>query len=439
MSSRRVLFVAPSAYPLGGVAVWLDYLLPGLAARGWDPTLGLTQGYWHDVGKYRRAMPQGNAVTIANLTGSHEGRVRALAATIRHVAPALVAGVNIPDSYAAVARLRGEGKTAPRAVMTLHGIQPDLYEDVLGFRTVLDGVVCSNRLACRMSEAQGIDATRVHYAPYGVDLPPLIPSVPRAPGPLRLAFVGRLEEWQKRLADLAEIASELARRGVDFELSIAGAGPDEAALAARLRGHPASNRIRFLGNLTSDDVAQHVYRQCDILLLTSLWETGPLVVWEAMAHGLAIVSSRYIGSGLEDGLHDGDNCLLFPVGQVAAAADCVVRLQDPGLRARLSTGARALVEKRYSRSRSIDAWSRSFESVMAAAPLTGMPDAIQVEPAGRLDRWCGTRLAEAIRRAARLRFRHQSPGGEWPHSYGRRSMDDPVFWQEASMIDLRMQ
>jgi len=32
MSSGRVHFVAPSAYPLGGVAVWLDYLVGGLTA-----------------------------------------------------------------------------------------------------------------------------------------------------------------------------------------------------------------------------------------------------------------------------------------------------------------------------------------------------------------------------------------------------------------------
>src|SRR5262245_37215454 len=37
-----VLFVAPSAYPLGGVVTWLDYLLASLAYCAWRLVLGLT-------------------------------------------------------------------------------------------------------------------------------------------------------------------------------------------------------------------------------------------------------------------------------------------------------------------------------------------------------------------------------------------------------------
>src|SRR5690349_18307661 len=43
-TARNILFVAPSAYPLGGVATWLDYVVPGLRHRNWKVTLGLVQG-----------------------------------------------------------------------------------------------------------------------------------------------------------------------------------------------------------------------------------------------------------------------------------------------------------------------------------------------------------------------------------------------------------
>jgi glycosyltransferase involved in cell wall biosynthesis len=436
MAPKRILVVAPSAYPLGGVAIWLNYLLPGLARRGWQPILGLVQGHWHDVGKYGPAMPKSETISIPNPTGSHEGRLRALAGAIRDTAPALLLAVNIPDCYAAVARLRATGRPAPRVAMALHGIQPDLYEDVCQFRDVLDGVIATNRLACALTVASDVERERVHYAPCGVDLPQLPSRVEEASGtPLRLAFVGRLEEWQKRLSDLAGIVAELDRRGVNFELVIAGSGPDEASLATAVHAQLAQGRIKFLGDLAASEVSDQVYLRADVLLVTSRWETGPLVIWEAMASGVAVATSRFVGAGLEGSLQDDGNCLLFPVGDVGKAADAIVRLQDATLRMRLAARARERVQARYSRNASIDAWSRAAEAVLASAPLPGPVAAPAAEPAGRLDEWFGTASAETIRKFAGLTFRHRDAGGEWPHSYGHSPMDDVRFWNRAAALD----
>lgn len=104
--SRAVLFIAPSAYPLGGVAVWLDYLVPALSAHGWRAKVGLVAGRWHDVGAYRAAYPGLDALAIENPTGSAEGRIRAIADTLRRERPDVVVAVNIVDTYAAVRQVR---------------------------------------------------------------------------------------------------------------------------------------------------------------------------------------------------------------------------------------------------------------------------------------------------------------------------------------------
>src|SRR5262245_5653786 len=122
---------------MGGMQTWLDYLLPGLAAKGWRYVLGMTAGRWHDVATYRRAHHGLETIAIENPTGSHEGRIRAIVQAIRHTGPDLVVGVNIPDCYAAVARLRARGDLATRVAMTIHGIQPDLFEDARRYRDVL--------------------------------------------------------------------------------------------------------------------------------------------------------------------------------------------------------------------------------------------------------------------------------------------------------------
>ena len=55
-------------------------------------------------------------------------------------------------------------------------------------------------------------------------------------------------------------------------------------------------RTRFLGVLDAAAL-RRAYGEAGCLLLTSAWETGPLVVWEAMAAGLPVVSAAYTGSG----------------------------------------------------------------------------------------------------------------------------------------------
>jgi hypothetical protein len=234
---------------------------------------------------------------------------------------------------------------------------------------------------------------------------------------------------------LSGILRELVERGIQFELSIAGAGPAEAAIRQGLASHESAGRVRFLGTLSPTELAEQVYSKAHALLLTSSWETGPIVIWEAMAHGLVIVSSRYVGAGLEGGLRDDYNCLLFPVGNVEQAADRITRLADSALRHRLVDGGYELLAARYTRERSIEAWDRSFGAILEAPCSPVVNEPLPVPSAGRLDHLLGPNLGETVRRAVGLRFRHQNPGGEWPHSLGVRSDDDPGFWQRARELD----
>lgn len=436
----RLLVLAPSAYPLGGVATWLDYLAPGLRAMGWLPTVGLVAGRWHDVAAYRAAHPAlTDVVSVANPTGSHEGRVQALMQAMRDVQPAVVVSVNIVDTCAAVARLRAAGASqVPRLLMALHGIQPDLFDDIARERDVLDGVACSNRLAVALAERAGVAGARLHYVPYGVpDAAPAPDDADvrqHAASPLRIAYVGRIEQWQKRVLDLPPMADELLRRGVAFELCIAGAGPDEAELRHRLDAHTRAGRVRWLGHVAAGEVAQRVYRHADVLINPSLWETGPIVVWEAMAHGVAVATSRYVGSGLEGALVDGTNCRMFDIGDTAGAASAVASLADAALAARVREGGRALVQGRYSIAASVTAWDAALNAVLAAAPLPP-PRVRRIEPAGRLDRLLGVGTGERLRRALGVHFAHAEPGGEWPHSYGVSTLDNHDFWERAGRLD----
>lgn len=429
----RLAVFAPSAYPLGGVADWLDYLLAGLAQRGVEPELCLVAGGGHDVDRYLARHPWPKARAVRNPTGSAEGRVRALMAAAEATAAQIVLAVNLHDVYEAVRRLRWRGgRDAPKLAMALHALQDDLIADIARNADVLDGVIATNRLSVALAAAALAAEDRVHYAPYGVPPVAVAARPPRAPSPLRLLYAGRIEQAQKRVLDLAPILAAARRGGLAVRLAIAGAGDAEASLRMALAEAGVADCVDWLGDLERAQLAA-AYRAHDALLITSEWETGPIVAWEAMAHGLPVVSARYVGSGLEAALVDGDTALLFDVGDAAAAAACLHRLADPRLRAGLVAAGRRLVAERYTVEHSVDAWHRALQAVLAAAPRPRAPP----RPApirGRLDRWLGVGPAEDLRRRLGIGFAHRTPGAAWPHS-GSADLGQPQFLEAARRLD----
>src|SRR5262245_58614351 len=266
MSNGSILIVAPSAYPLGGVATWIDYIVPGLRQRGWRVTLGLTEGLHHNVNAYLTAHPMEGVVRIRSRTGTREGRVRGLCNAITTVRPDIVAGVNIPDAYSAVNRLKGSGFSELRAVMTLHAIEAHYFEQIRRDAPLLDAVVATNLLACKLvASLGGLESCRIYHAPYGVRFPACGKSVRlKTHNPVRIGFVSRLEKPQKRVDELLEIVREMDRQNINYQLLIAGAGPEESWLRCKLKLNLEHGNVQFLGALSGNEL-EALYGTIDIL------------------------------------------------------------------------------------------------------------------------------------------------------------------------------
>lgn len=435
MTGRRVLFVAPSAYVLGGVQDWLDYCLPGLRERGWETVLALTQGKFHNVRHYLERHPFDPSVAVACRTGTQEGRVVALMRAISAVRPDVVIQVNIADCYESIRRLKLNGfLPGVRHIVSMHGLQADMMEHLRTDSDVVDGVIASNMLAVVAASTYLTDERRVQYAPYGVPVPKNgFTDIPSA-SVLRLLYVGRIEQGQKRVFDLSKIVRGLLNAGIATELSIAGGGPDAEQLQLAFLRDGVDQAVKYLGVLSPAELAK-AYRNHDVLVICSSWETGPIVAWEAMSNSLPVLSSAYVGHRLEGALVDGLNCLLYPVGDTDSAVACAARLIDPMLRADFAKSGLALVRGRYSRDASISHWAAALDGICAIAPA--VPRIERSRPPlgeGRLDRFLGQQRAELVRRALFGRYRHAEAGGEWPHSY-HMNVDQEAFLARASVLD----
>ena len=169
------------------------------------------------------------------------------------------------------------------------------------------------------------------------------------------------------------------------------------------------------GALRQGELYQRAYPELDVLLLFSPAEGSPNAVYEAMQHGVVPVVARYLGLRPEGIVRDGETGLVFPVGDIDAAAEHISRLAlDAGAHELLSRAAAAEVASDTSERMHRD-WERILEATIARArrPLSeGLFRPLPVS--GRLDRIFRPFTAALIRRASGRGQRFADGWGEWP-------------------------
>lgn len=153
----------------------------------------------------------------------------------------------------------------------------------------------------------------------------------------QVLYVGRLSR-EKGVHVLVEAWGEIP----DFQLVIAGDGPERAALE-----HMAMPNVHFLGHCNSDKVTE-LMQSSRVLVVPSLWYEGfPMSVVEAMSVSLPVVASN-IGS-LGEIIQPGINGEKFQPGDVPDLIKVLRKiLADPCHLDKLRFGARQAFERFYS-------------------------------------------------------------------------------------------
>ncbi|MGH7047009.1 MAG: glycosyltransferase family 4 protein [Stellaceae bacterium] len=204
-----------------------------------------------------------------------------------------------PDGVAAVLLARALGRPV---VVTARGSDLNLIaEHAMPRRWIrwaarhADGLVAvSGGLANRLV-ALGTAPERVRVLRNGVDLalfhPPDREATRRRLGfsrPILLA-VGNLVPLKRHRL----MVEALALIG-EAELVVVGEGPERAAITALARARGVSDRLRLLGRMPQERLAE-IYGAADLLLLVSTHEGWPNVLLESMACGTPVVVSDIDG------------------------------------------------------------------------------------------------------------------------------------------------
>lgn len=146
----------------------------------------------------------------------------------------------------------------------------------------------------------------------------------------------------------------------EARLTIAGVGPERAALERLAADLGVAAAVTFAGAIANADMAA-LYASADLMLNASRVDNMPISLLEALASGVPVVTTA--AGGIPDLVVDGVTALLVPVDDAAALAGaCLCVLRDPELAARLR-GAGLAEVARYSWERVGPQWRQAYREV----------------------------------------------------------------------------
>lgn len=311
MTDRVLQLLGPST---GGIRQHVVALSSGLAGRGWSVDTAGPAGVLDGLAPLNHVVdiPAGTSLGAAARARSALGE---LAATYDLVhAHGLKAGW-----IATTVRPR------PPVVITVHNLV--LHEASGRLTPVLRAL--EHRLTSRAERVIAVSeqiAARFGHPANLTVVPPVgpVPRAERSREEVRDALgiaandalvvaVARLHP-QKNLTVLIDAIAALD----DVHAVIVGEGPIEGTLREHAQRSGAGDRVHFAGRRQNpaDEMAA-----ADVVAVSSLWESGPLALVEAMLLGLPVVSTPV---GLAATLiEDGESGRLAPVGDAVAMADAL--------------------------------------------------------------------------------------------------------------------
>jgi glycosyltransferase involved in cell wall biosynthesis len=362
--SARILIGMPApGATAGGPALHLPMLVEDLRARGhevvafgygrWAEGESLPLKMWHqalDLARYPRLL----------------ARVR----------PDLV-HLNTAFDRKAIARDLGFAlatrRTRTPLLLKWHGSETDLLATRSPiWRPAVETLLRSVSAVAVLSSEEAAALGRHRHAPVcevvcnGLDLaryadrapvrerlgvPPMVPL---------LLFIGRLLP-AKGLLDVVQALPEIAGR-YGAHLVVVGDGPVRSEADDRVRALGLADRVRFTGRVSEDEAADY-YCGCDVLVFPTYHAEGfPMTVFQSMAAGLGIVTTRQRASA--DHLREPENCLFVPPRDPGALVLALDRLLgDADLLARMRRANREGA-RRFDRRAVAAAFSRLYSKLL---------------------------------------------------------------------------
>lgn len=212
-------------------------------------------------------------------------------------------------------------------------------------------------------DAEQVGANEIHEVPYGIDVPEYTDTVSGSRVPV--IFFAGFHTASKGIFDLLETARILKERGVEFVMHTAGEWADASTrdtFQEFCDKHGLADQVMSLGRLEGETLWNE-YRNADVFFFPTFFEheTFGVVIVEAMAHGLPVVSTCWPGP--LDVVEDGTSGLLCDPHDCSGFADALQKLlQDEALRHEMGGASKQLYLGKYTRKQYAKTLKSLFET-----------------------------------------------------------------------------
>lgn len=227
------------------------------------------------------------------------------------------------------------------------------YQFLLRFaKGKVDRVVAvSNAIRKRINEITHIPVEKIVVVSNATSNTP-VPIVKRKKT-FTVGFCGRIETF-KGWDLFIDLVEKLSSRHPDWQFKMAGYGTEFEAAKSRSASIAANISFDMMGYVA--DINEY-YKMLDCLVVTSRFEAFCIVVLEAWSRNIPVVASNV--PALDELINHEENGLLFPAGNVDAAAFCVERIAtDEALVINIINNSRKSLE-----SYSMDAFAERISKV----------------------------------------------------------------------------
>jgi len=380
---RRVVFVCNGGW-VGGPTVFLRRFCTSLPQHGWDCKLVLT-GSQPSAAFLSEPWPCEVETTGASYSWEQLGRKTAR--ILLDFCPEPVVGMAGLGACMAIRHLYSTGNSDIRMLDTVQLDVPFEYQRIRNTALMSTAVAAvSDACVARIKREIPQLADRAFRIWLPVPSCSGTPARSAADGRLRIAYVGRLAQWQKRILDFVPLAKELVSRGLDFSLTFVGEGPERGELERALTAMDGcAGRVSFLGQL-SNEKALEVLREQDVLVLLSEAEGQPFVLLEAMISGVVPVVTDLPGT--RELIVDGKTGFLVRPGDFAGFASISANLAGNRTQlANVAAAASRAVREKHEMRAAVGAFAELLATVSQMEPPDERVRAGFAYPGNRMQAW----------------------------------------------------
>jgi glycosyltransferase involved in cell wall biosynthesis len=256
----------------------------------------------------------------------------------------------------------------------VHSITPATYRAARAIRDYVHATVGpSPRINNDLVNKMNFLPNQVHNIPHAVNLSLFtqVCSERSKDSPLKLIYLGRIEESSKGILWLPNILQECLNIGINVSLTVAGDGPDLSKLKLKIEQMGLEKYTSFYGRASSVDVPK-LFADHHIFIMPSRYEGFCFSLIESMASGCVPVGSRI--SGVTDFIvSHGKNGFLFDIGNVKEAANFINQLRDKKLWQDFSHNARLTSQSRFSSKEQAQSYVSLIENLRQSPTKIAQP------------------------------------------------------------------